>query len=646
MLKKLLGRFGSAPLPPPIAPPPVAPAGDLPRADGLIEQGNAREDAGDLAAAEALYRQAAAAAPGHARAWLNLGIALAAKGEAAEAARAYDTVLAIDPRHANGNYNYARLAYLEGDHARAEALARKALAAKPEFAQALVVLSNALEARGKLAESADALESAARLQPDDHGIWFNLAVLMLTLDRRERAEAAVRRLLELEPEHPAGLAMLSRALREHDFPHRVLEPLRRAIANDPDDLVYQSQELMLLNYLEESSAAAVHARHVDFGSRLEARTPARFEHYKGTRDPQRRIRVGFLSGDLHAHPVALFLLPVLEHLDRAVVEVTCYSTGKKTDGFTQRLRTHSDAWVDARDLSDDSLADAIHADAIDILFDLAGHTSAPRLAVLSQRPAPVQASWLGYLNSSGLRSIDYRLSDARCDPIERSQPLHTERLLLLPDSQWCYQPWTDSTPQPVPPFERNGHITFGSFNSSAKLTEAMLLRWAALLKRLPDARLRIGDVPSGRKRAAVAGVLTGAGIEPARFEFLPRVDTSRYYDLVGDVDIALDSYPYGGGTTTFDALWMGVPVVAAVGDLPVSRSAASVLAALDMDDWVAPSIAELVDVAEARATDRAGIAHHRRTLRTRLEASPLTDPVRFCRNMESALRQMWRSRCE
>ncbi len=644
MFKKLLDRFSAAPPPP--APTPVVAASDIPRADRLIAEGNDREDAGELAGAEALYREATAAAPRHARAWLNLGIVLAAKGDEGDAVRAYETVLAIDPRHANGNYNYARLAYLQGDHPRAEALARTALQGKPEFPQALVVLSNALEAQGRLVQSADALESAARLQPDDAGVWFNLAGLMFRMKRFERAEAVARRLLELDPEHPAGLGMLSRVLREHEFPQQILEPLRGAIRNDPDDLVYQTQELMLLNYLEELPAAQVHARHLAFGERLEARTPARFERFKGTRDPERRLRVGYVSGDLRAHPVALFLLPVLEHLDRTMVEVFCYSTGHESDDFTERLREHSEHWIDARAMSDESLADAIHADAIDILFDLAGHASAPRLGVFSQRPAPVQASWLGYLNSTGLKCIDYRLSDARCDPLERSQPLHSERLLLLPDSQWCYRPWVESTSQAVPPFERNGYITFGSFNSSAKITEAMLIRWAALLDRLPDARLRIADIPSERKRAAIGRVLTAAGIDSGRFEFLPRVRTRQYYDLISSVDIALDAFPYGGGTTTFDALWMGVPVVTAVGDLPVSRSAASVLSALDMEAWIAPSIADLVDVAAARAADRQDIAHQRRTLRARLEASPLTDHARFARNMEAAFRQMWRAYCE
>jgi protein O-GlcNAc transferase len=644
MFKKLLERLVSAPSPPAAAPAVIA--SDIPRADRLIDEGNEREDAGDLDGATALYRQATTAAPGHARAWLNLGIALAATGDAEAAARAYDTVLAIEPRHPNGNYNYARLAILREDYPRAEALARAALQARPDFPQSLVVLSSALEAQGKAAEAADTLEEAARLRPDDPGIWFNLAVLMLARDRRDRAEAAARRLLELDPDHPAGLGMLGRLLREHEFTPAVLELLRGAIRNDPDDLVYRSQELMLLNYLEGLPAESVHARHVAFGELLQARMPARFDRFAGDRDPERRLRVGFVSGDLHMHPVALFLLPVLEHLDRAAVDVTCYSSGRKTDAFTARLRERCDHWVDAPDMSDETLADVIHADAIDILVDLAGHTSAPRLGAFSQRPAPVQASWLGYLNTTGLTRIDYRLTDARCDPLERSQPLHTERLVLLPDSQWCYRPWSESTVQPVSPFERNGHVTFGSFNSAPKISEAMLARWAALLTRVPGSRLRIADVPSERKRAAVTGVLTAAGVDPGRFEFLPRVGTSEYYDLVGSADIALDAYPYGGGTTTFDALWMGVPVVTAVGDLPVSRSAASVLSALGMDEWIAPSIDDFVDVAAARAADRDGLLHQRRTLRARLEASPLTDHARFARNLESELRQMWRAYCE
>jgi predicted O-linked N-acetylglucosamine transferase (SPINDLY family) len=297
-------------------------------------------------------------------------------------------------------------------------------------------------------------------------------------------------------------------------------------------------------------------------------------------------------------------------------------------------------------MSDSQLADAIHADAIDILVDLTGHTNVPRLGVFSERPAPVQVTWLGYLNTTGLTRMDYRLSDSRSDPVELSQPLHTERLVMLPNSQWCYRPFLDSTVSPAAPLERNGYVTFGSFNDSLKLTPAMCRRWAELLSRVPQSRLIIGSLRSERKKEAIRREMTSLGIEQYRFDFVARVDLDKYPDLISTVDMSLDSFPYGGGTTTFDSLWMGVPVVTAVGATPVSRSAASILVALGLDDWVAPSIDDFVDVAVARASDHQAIVSLRHSLRPRMQASPLTDEVRFVRDLEAAYRDMWAARCK
>jgi protein O-GlcNAc transferase len=647
MLKNLLNRLRPAPPAPvkPVAAPAAPPAaGDIALADRHIADGNRLEDAGDLEGAERLYRQAVQAAQGHARAHLNLGIVLAARGDNAGATQAYETVLAIDRQHPFGNYNFGRLAFLEGDLAKAERLLREALRAKPDFPQALVVLASVLDALEKPAAAIESLESALRLRPADAGAWFNLAVLLLKLKRSDDAEVAARHLLELEPAHAAGQAMLGRLLREHGFVPPALELLREAIRNDPANLAFQSQELMLLNCEEDVSAAELFRWHVEYGARTEQAFPARFERFPGSADPSRRLRVGYVSGDFCLHPVTLFLMPVLERHDRAGFEVFCYSTGDAADHVTQRVREHSDHWLDAQRMSDAELADAIHADAIDILVDLTGHSNVPRLAVFSQRPAPVQATWLGYLNTTGLTRMDYRLSDSRCDPADVSQTLHTERLVALPNSQWCYRPFLESTLSESAPLERNGHVTFGSFNSALKITPAMCRRWCEVLRRVPGSRLLVADVKSDRKRAAIRQEMASAGIAEDRVEFLARVDLDKYPDLVSRVDIALDTFPYGGGTTTFDALWMGVPVVTAVGPIPVARSASSILAQLDLDAWIAPRIEDFVDVVVARASDRAAIVSLRHALRPRLQASPLTDEARFVRDLESAYREMWAAR--
>ena len=692
MLKNLLNRILSAPAAAPAAPakvasapsgvsvPAAAPvgtpaAGDVVRADALIAEGNALEDAGDLAQAEARYRAAVEAAPGHARAHLNLGIVLAARDDAEGAIAAYETVLAIEPAHPFGNYNYARLALLRGDTAKAETLVSAALRAKPDFPQALIVQSNVLEAQGKsreaiaslraalalqpedaggwsslasMLDAADdteeavaALRTALRLRPQDAGGWFNLASMLHKAARSDEAEEALARALEGEPDNLAGIELSVAILRDQGRIEEALVSVRRIIEREPMAWRQRSFELMMMNFLEGIPNAELARRHVEFGRDLEAVVPVRFERHTDRGDPERRLRVGYLSSDLLLHPVSFFLAPVLERHDGSRVEVFCYSFAGKSDSMTERMRKASHHWRDVKDLSDTALADAIHADGIDVLVDLMGHTGYARPAVFCQRPAPVQVGWLGYLNTTGLTRMDFRLCDVRADPPATSQPLHTERLVALPESQWCYQAIGEIAIDPVGPVERNGHVTFGSFNAAAKVTPATCRRWGQILLRVPQSRLLIVDIKSARKREAILADITSAGVAAERIEFLSRIPLSEYMGQFNRVDIALDTFPYGGGTTTFDSLWMGVPVVATVGDTPMSRSAASLLAHLGLSEWIAPSLADYVDTAVARAADRTTLATLRRALRPRLAASPLTDIVRFTRDLEAAYRTMW-----
>ncbi len=656
MLKTLLNLFSSREAPTPVAAavapratasPPQAPAtrpDDVPAADGLVAQGNALEDAGDLAGAEALYRQAVAAAPGHPRGHLNLGIVLMARGDSAGAEAAFERVLRIDPGHAFGNYNYARLAFVRGDNAKALVLVDAALRTRPGFPQALVVRSNVLDALAQPDAAIEAMREALALQPDDGGGWFNLASMLLKAARPDEAAPALERLLELAPDNLAALELSMRVRLVQGFSEEALVPLQQITQRDPTQWVLRSYELMVMNNIEEIPAAQLYQRHLEFGRDIEAAVPVRFHSHPGRVDPRRRLRLGYVSRDLQSHPVTLFLAPVIEKHDRSQVEVFCYAFGDVADAMTARVRRASDHWRECAALSDEGFADAIHADGIDVLVDLVGHTGQPRLAVFCQRPAPVQVSWLGYLNTTGLGRMDYRLSDVRSDPPQVAQAMHTERLVALPASQWCYQPLHDVAVDPVASFERNGHITFGSFNNTTKLSPAMCRRFGQILARVPGSRLLIGDVMSHRRRAAVRALIEGEGVAADRVEFMPRVDVQRYLDLYNRVDIALDTFPYGGGTTTLDALWMGTPVVAAMGDTPVSRSAASVLRYLGMDEWIADDITGYVDLAVTRANDLDGLRHQRRTLRERVAGSALTDVPRFVRDLEAAYRAMWLER--
>ncbi|MDE2604396.1 MAG: tetratricopeptide repeat protein [Burkholderiales bacterium] len=612
------------------------------QAQELIAAGNTAEDAGRLQEALDLYRRAAALAPQLPAAHLNLGIAQEALGDAASARASYERVLALELDHPFGAYNLGKLDFVQGRLESAEALLRRALARKPDFPQACTVLASVLEARGQLEAAADAIAEAVRLQPEDGGALSLQTGILARLGRLDEAEAAAARAAALLPQDADAQAVHAFRLVDQGFAAEAMAPLRRAIELAPHRFELRSRELFLLNLVEGVDVRDLAARHRALGARLEAAVPARAHVPRDAAG--RRLRIGFVSGDFLGHPVTLFLLPVLERRSRDRFEVFCYSSTRKPDAFTRQVQQLSDHWVDASGWHDLRLAEAIAADAIDILVDLSGHTSTARLGAFAAKPAPVQVTWVGYLNTTGLTRMDYRLTDARCDPPEMSQSLHTEQLLLFPHSQWCYRPFLVVEPAPAAPCERNGYVTFGSFNNTIKLTHETAWRWGRILRELPTARLLVAGVGSERKRQSLLEAIVEGGGEAARVRFAPRTDLQGYYELMNQVDIALDSYPYGGGTTTFDALWMGVPVVACTGPLPASRSAASVLEVLGLPDWVAPDISRYQEVAVERTRDTAAIAHLRRTLRERLRASPLMDEAGFVAAFEALLEQAWRER--
>lgn len=625
---------------------PSVPDAAAEQMDRLITEGNALEDAGRLRDAVELYQQALHIAPQNPRGFLNLGIALTALGDVQQAQAAFEKVLQLDPAHPFGNYNFARLCYLQKDLKRAEGLVAASLRSKPDFPQALVLLSNVLDDLGRADEALAVLERLMQLNPDDTGTLFNHAVVSRKTQRLDGAERSLKRILALDPAHVEARGLLSRVMADHGFGQEALGVLADADPSLRKPFPYRSEELFLMNCDEGVPAAALYQRHLDFGRDMEESLPVRFHRYGGAADRNRRLRVGYVSSDLNVHPVSLFLIPLLEKLDRDKFEVFCYSSGAKTDHVTAQIRALCDQWRDAADLSDAELTQTIHGDAIDLLVDLGGHSSKTRLASFAEKPAPIQVSWLGYLNTTGLSRMDYRICDAGTDPLPLSAPQHTEKLVHLPHSQWCYRPFITVPLSLAPPHVARQGITFGSFNAAVKVTDAMLVRWAHVLQRLPQSRLLFAGINSERKRQAIRTLMAQKGIDGGRLEFSPRVDLEGYFKLIASVDIALDSFPYGGGTTTFDCLWMGVPVVTATGDIPVSRSAASILSHVGLADWIAPGIEDYTDTAVARALDAATIGRLREGLRARILASPLMDEAGYALDMGAAYLAMWSAYCD
>jgi len=302
-------------------------------------------------------------------------------------------------------------------------------------------------------------------------------------------------------------------------------------------------------------------------------------------------------------------------------------------------------WRDAASMSDAALAETINRDAIDILVDLSGHSGFFRLAVFAQQPAPVQVAWLGYLSTTGMTRIQYRLCDRHTDPPGMTDRFHTETLVRLPNSQWCYRPIVSIDCSEEPPFRRNGFITFGSFSNVLKLSPTVRRLWAEILTRLPDSRIVFAGIPQGPIRDGLIRDFEKAGIAAGRIATFPRVGSADYFRSFNDIDAALDTTPYSGGTTTCDTLWMGVPIITVPGTRSISRSTASILATLGLSEWIAASPEDYVRLAVKRAEDREAIAELRRTLRARMRASPLMDELQFARDVEDAYRRMWRTWC-
>lgn len=561
---------------------------------------------GHLAPAEGLLGQAAAAAPGDPVVLNNWGIVLARLGRLVEARARFETAISRGPGYADALVNLANVLADAGEPEAAEARYREALAIAP----------GSVEARN------------------------NLGRLLLSRKRLGEAVACFEEALRSRPGHASAMNNLGNALREQGRLEEACHRYREAARLRPDDPEPASNLLVAMTTDPALSPDDVFAAHREFAARFEAGAPA-------VAFPPRaagRLRVGYVSADLRAHAVSAFAIALLEHHDRTRFEVTVYHNAAVEDDFTQRARASVDRFVVVAGLSDDELARRVRTDAIDVLVDLAGHTAGNRLRAFARRAAPVQATWLGYLGSTGLAAMDFRITDARMDPPGRTERWHSETLVRLPVSPWCYRPWPGSPEVSRLPALERGHVTFASSSNPAKLNGAVFAAWSRLLARVPGSRLLVHAPDDDGFRQRVAAGLGDALSFPGRLEFFPRLPVEEYLRRLAGIDILLDSFPCAGATTTLDALWMGVPVVTLAGEAPWGRPGASLLGTLDLAQCVAGAPDEYVERAAALAVDLPALASLRQSLRSRLRASPLMDEAGFARAMEEALLGMARQR--
>ena len=600
-----------------------------------------------------LGKKLCAAMPDDASLWMMLASAQAANGRYDGVIHSCDRIIALQPKNATAHSNRGIALYSLRRLRQAEQAFRSALSLDPTLISAGNNLGMVLKDLGRNTEAIEVFEKLIAGNPATTpnqlaSLYANLAFAQLSCNLFEPAERSCRTAIQLDQSCVPAHNNLAQALKERGLLADSIAQQRAAIRLSPDSASLHSNLLLDLNYLPDYDAWECAREHRMWGERYGS-PDGNVAPYSNTPDPEKRLRIGFVSPDFRAHSVAFFIEPLLVAHNRDRVEVTCYANLLQPDPMTQRLRGIADRWRNVWALDDTRLVQLIRSDGIDILVDLAGHTRGNRLRVFGRKPAPVQVTWLGYPNTTGLREMDYRLTDEWADPSGRSDELHSEKLIRLPNGFLCYQPLIDSPDVAATPLSRNGHVTFGCFNNSAKVNAKVLDTWGRILTDLPDARLLL-------KSRQLHGLglherfrdeFGRRGIDPARVEMLGRVNsTLDHLALYGRVDIALDTFPYNGTTTTCEALWMGVPVIALAGDRHAGRVGVSLLHGLGLGELVAASTDEYRRLATRLASDPERLVAYRAMLRTRMNKARLTDAAGFARDIEAAFRDMWHAWCE
>lgn len=573
--------------------------------------------------------------------WGYLGIALQRAGHYQAAAEAYQGSVSLDPTVAavwvNAASNFAAM----GDYVLARNLSFQATRLAPDLPEAWANLGNALRLLGDSQDAVRALLKAVHLDPRCAPAHMGLARIMgdASAQRLELALKHARLAIEADPE---GLDNRLTLAQLCGFPEEVADLCRAIVAHHPlDSFVTGALLFSLLS--DPRSAPQEHlqvARRFNDAARQAMQPPAC--DYPNPRDPDRPLRVGFLSGDFCNHAMAPQLAPLWRALDRSRIEVHAWYTRAHRDAWTDTLQAMTDGWIDATQLSDEQLAASIRDSRIDILIDLSGYTDFNRLGALLRHPAPLTMHWLGYMATLGLDCIDYYIADPVLAP-PGAEAAFTEKLIRLP-LYTNQQGLTERPPGPLPALG-SGYVTFGSLARKDKINAKVLDLWSEVLRQLPAARmlLVIDHIDEVRRRLLEG--FAARGVAAGRIDFVPRQGGQAYVDLFDRIDIQLDTFPFSGGTTTSDALWMGVPTVTLMGEATQQRLAAARLAAVGLNDWVAASPAEYVRMVCSHARNLAGLAELRQGLRQRVQDAPLRQEAAFAAAFEQGLRQAWQRWC-
>lgn len=574
--------------------------------------------------------------------------AFLASGQYDRAVAEIQKLIRAEPRNP---YLYDAMAVVlvrKAEHQRALYFCESAAKLAPDNPHILTTYGNTLGQLDHLPKAESVFRSVLALDPRWINAWQGLGSVLKYQGKYSEAEAAYRSGLALQPDNENLVSALAGVMLTGGRPRDAVVVLEEALLKLPDSHLLAEMVSNASNYIEEMTPEQVGHAHRRYGQIMSRCFRPPTVEYPQSRDRDRKLRVGILSADLRRHSVAFFIEPLLRHADRSQFEILVFSTTNPTDDFTERLKASADLWRDCRALADNKVAEQVWSDRTDILIDLHGHTVGHRLGVLHNHPAPVQATYCGYPHSTGLTAVGHRIVDAITDPPGVTDSHYTERLERMDGCFLCYAP-PPAEVSPEPSITPDRPLTFGSFNALQKISDSTMARWAQVVNAHPGSRLLLktiglDDVESQER---TRNRCVQAGLDPSRLTLLTATKGLReHLECYAQMDIALDTFPYHGTTTTCEALYMGVPVVTLEGQSHASRVGVSLLRTVGHAEWVAGNSAEFARIAADLAADAAKRQRLRQSLRQELLGSSLCDGRDWCRRFERILRRMWSDWCD
>jgi predicted O-linked N-acetylglucosamine transferase (SPINDLY family) len=606
--------------------------------------GNALIQLGQVESAIAEYRAAITLTPKFPEAHSNLGNALTMLGRWREAEEACRAAIQLRPNYPAARNNLAGALIGLGRDDEAIAECRKAFELQPNYADAFANLGNAMKDLRRFDEAIGAYKQAISLRPQHAPFYSNLGVALLQAGKADEAMIPIQRALVLAPNLAGAHNNAAGVLKEMGRIREAVDAYRRALELDPSARSTRDNLILAAHYHSDYDGPSLR-REAEQWAKIHAEPfYLHIAPHENDRDPDRRLRVGYVSADFREHTLGHTLLPLIRGHDRTQFEIYCYSNARHTDRITTEFQAESDSWRDIRTLLDDDAAKEIRDDKIDILVDLSLYTAGNRLPIFARKAAPVQVAYLAYAGTSGLRTMDYRLSDRYLDPADSDLVAYVEQTIRLPHSYWYYEP-SGQTPEVAPsPSLAKGYVAFGCLNNVAKISQLAIELWAELLSNVKNARILIHSTSSDHQQSVMSPFVK-RGIDSSRIAFVNTRPWGEFLESFSGIDIALDPFPFAGGITTCDTLWMGVPVVTLSGTTAVGRGGRSILSNIGLPELIASSPHDYVRIATELSADSDRLSELRKAMRDRMKSSPLMNAAGYVADIESAYRQMWRTWC-